>query len=327
MCTALTLHAGHSYLGRNLDLECSLNESITITPRNFPLPFRHMPPHPQHHAMIGMACPSEGYPLYYEAMNEFGLAMAGLNFPGNARYFPPQNGRNNIAPFELIPWVLGQCSSVEEARPLLDRLNLCSTPFSEQLPLSPLHWILSDRDTSLTIESTGDGLHIYPNPPGILTNNPPFPYQMTFLAQYMALGPAQPENRLSGLTHLPHYSRGMGALGLPGDMTSPSRFVRAAFYKANAISGPELFDGISQCFHILEGVAHLRGTVEVSPGVYEYTVYSSCCDLNTGIYYYRTYENSQITAVDMHRETLDGTGLICYPKRSQQNIFFQNKKG
>ncbi len=109
MCTAATLTTSDHYFGRNLDLEVSFGEGVTITPRNFEFEFRRAEPLRTHHAMIGMATVADGYPLYYDATNEHGLSMAGLNFPENAVYFPEADGATNITPFEFIPWILGQC--------------------------------------------------------------------------------------------------------------------------------------------------------------------------------------------------------------------------
>ena len=324
MCTALTLKTADHYFGRNLDLEFSYRETVTITPRNYPFHFRNMPPLDRHYALIGMAYVQVGYPLYYDATNEMGLSMAGLNFPGNAHYAPVTAGKDNLSPFELIPWLLGRCKDLAEVRKSLENLNVCDVPFSDALPLSPLHWIISDKEGSLTLEAMKDGLHIYDNPPGILTNNPPFDYHMLNLANYMGLSFRQPENNLSHLTTLTHFSRGMGGLGLPGDLSSPSRFVRAAFFKANSLCEETEEASVGQFFHILDGVAHIRGSVEVTPGNYEITVYSSCCNVDRGIYYYKTYENSQISAVDMHHEDLEGTEVVSYPLVETQQIFHQN---
>ena len=140
--------------------------------------FRHVGDMKNHYAIIGMAHVAEDYPLYYDAMNEKGVAMAGLNFVGNAVYSEVQPDVENIAQFEFIPWILSQCASLAEVRKLLNRINIVNTPFSEQLPLAQLHWIIADENESITVESMSDGLHIYDNPVGVLTNNPPFPRQM-----------------------------------------------------------------------------------------------------------------------------------------------------
>ncbi len=324
MCTAATYHTNDHYFGRTLDYEVSYGEEVVITPRNYPFQFRHMGSLPQHYAIIGMATVAGDYPLYYDATNEKGLSMAGLNFPGNADYKPLAENRDNVATFELIPWLLGQCATVAEAKAYLVRMNLANTPFSPQFPVSPLHWILADRECAITVESVREGIRIYENPVGILTNNPPFDYQMTNLTNYMSLSTEQPENRFSDQLNLMPYSRGMGMLGMPGDLSSASRFVRASFTKLHSISGTSESESISQFFHILGSVAQQRGCVHMGQGKYEITIYTSCCNTDRGIYYYTTYENSQITGVDMHRENLEGQALVRYPLITGQQINMQN---
>ena len=324
MCTAATYCTKDHYFGRTLDYEVSYGESVVITPRNFPFVFRHTAPMEHHYAIIGMATVAGDYPLYYEATNEKGLSMAGLNFPGNADYKPLAAGKENVATFELIPWLLGQCATVAEAKVHLAEINLANTPFSEMFPVSPLHWILADRNEAITIESVKSGLQIYENPVGILTNNPPFDYQMTNLSNYLHLSTEQPENHFAPELGLAPYSRGMGMLGMPGDLSSASRFVRAAFTKLHSISGDTESESISQFFHILGAAAQQRGCVHMGDGKYEITIYTSCCNTDRGIYYYTTYENSQITGVDMHRENLEGEKLIAYPLVTGQQIRMQN---
>lgn len=313
MCTAVTFHTNHHYFGRNLDLEYSYQESVTITPRNYPFRFRQAPAMLHHHAIIGMAYVQGDYPLYYDAVNEQGLAMAGLNFPGNARYFPAAEGKDNITPFEFIPWILGQCGTVAETRPLLERLNLLDQAFAPALPLSPLHWILADREEAIVIESMADGLHIHENPVGVLTNNPPFDFMLQSLATYRDLSPEPSVNRFAPGLELPVYCQGLGAVGLPGDWSSVSRFVRAAFVRGNSLCGPTEQESVSQFFHILSSVEMPRGCVRLGGGKQDITVYSSCCNQDTGVYYYTTYENPAITAVSLHAEKLEGDGLVSYP--------------
>ena len=147
MCTAATYLTGDFYFGRNLDYEFSYGDEVTITPRNYPFHFRSLEKElTAHYAMIGMAYIAGDYPLYYDAVNEKGLCIAGLNFVGNAAYQEPVPEKDNVAQFELIPWLLGQCASVKEARELIARMNLTNIPFSEKLPLAQLHWLISDRN-------------------------------------------------------------------------------------------------------------------------------------------------------------------------------------
>ena len=324
MCTAATYKTKDHYFGRTLDFEFSYAETVTITPRSYPLHFRKVKNQEKHYAMIGMAYVVEDYPLYYDATNEKGLSMAGLYFAGNADYKREVAGLDNVAPFEFIPWILGQCSNIAEAKKLLEHINLVEEHFSSKLPLSPLHWIISDRDASITVESVKEGLKVYDNPVGVLTNNPSFDYHMFNLNNYMGLSIDTPENLFSKDLNLTIYSRGMGAMGLPGDLSSMSRFVKVAFTKMNSLSGDSESESISQFFHILGSVDQQRGCVRMGEGQYEITIYTSCCNTDKGIYYYTTYENHQITAVDMHKEELEGSRLVCYPLVKGQQILWQN---
>ena len=324
MCTAITFSTKDHYFGRNFDYEISYNEVVTITPRNYKFVFRKADSIDSHYAIIGITANMESYPLYYDAMNEKGLAMAGLNFPDNADYKPFAEGKDNITPFEFIPWILGQCATVTEAKNLLARINLVNINFSPELPLSPLHWLLADKKEAIVIESVKEGLKIYDNPTGVLTNNPPFDYQLFNLNNYRALSTFTPDNRFSDQLDLDVYSRGMGGIGLPGDLSSASRFVKVAFTRLNSVSGDSESESISQFFHILGSVEQQMGLCDVGNQKYEHTIYSSCCNLDKGIYYYRTYNNSQITGVDLNKENLEGEQLITYPITDKQEIKMSN---
>ena len=320
MCTAISYTHGRHYFGRNLDLELDYGEAVVTMPRNVPLHFRRAGDLPRHHAMIGMAALAQGYPLYFDAVNEHGLAMAGLNFPRSARYFPPAPGRDNLAPFELIPWVLGKCATLAQAADLLKSCNLAAIPFSRELPLTPLHWLLADQTGSLAVESTCRGLELHPDPVGVLTNEPPFPGQMHRLQHHLQLSPMPPENKFAPDLALEPDSRGMGALGLPGDWSSGSRFVRAAFLTQHS---PEAGEGVAQFFHLLAAVAMPRGAVQLENGAWEITRYSSCCDTAAGIYYYTTYENPAPTAVLLSDADLESSSLRVVPLVTEPRILVQ----
>ena len=328
MCTAITYQTRDHYFGRNLDVPASYGESVVVTPRNFPLPFRRMPALERHYALLGVALTARNYPLYYDAVNEAGLAMAGLNFPGNADYKPEVPGQDNVTPFELIPWLLGRCASLAEARAALERLSLVRIPFSPDLPLAPLHWLLADRTgAAIVVECVAEGLRIYDNPVGVLTNNPPFPFHREHLAHFLNLTRETPASRFAPGVELRPCSLGLGAFGLPGDLSSASRFVRAAFVKGNAVSGGSEAESVHQFFHILDAVAQPRGCAVAGDAGYEHTVYASCCNLERGLYYYTTYENRQITCVDLRREQLDHDQLAVYPMLHRPQIVLQNGPG
>lgn len=311
LCTAICVYDKNCYFGRNLDLEYKYDESVTITPRNYTFRWSDGSVLKNHYAMIGMAYVSDGYPLYYDAVNESGVSVAGLSFDGYARYANPTVGVDNVASYELIPWILCRCGDMGDVIDAVGKLNITDTAFSAQLPPSPLHWMVSYKGESIVIEQTVSGMNIYANPLGVLTNNPEFPYHLHRLNDYMQLSAANPQNKF-GINGLTAYSKGMGAIGLPGDWSSCSRFVRAAFVKANSVWGDSEDDRVGQFFHVLDSVAQVKGCTQVDDK-YEITVYSSCCNCDKGIYYYTTYENRQITAVDMHVEDLDGEELGMYP--------------
>ncbi|MBO5934786.1 MAG: choloylglycine hydrolase [Clostridia bacterium] len=324
MCTAVTYKTRDFYFGRTLDYDFSYYEEVTVTPRNFPLIFRNADTINKHYAIIGMAHVAENYPLYYDAVNEKGLCIAGLNFVGNAHYNKVKPHSDNIAQFELIPRILAQCVSVKEAKDLLEKINITDTAFSDNLPVAQLHWMIADKNEAITVEAVKEGLRIYKNPMGVLTNNPPFDEQVFQLNNYMNLSAKEPENRFSEKLSLSVYSRGMGALGLPGDLSSQSRFVRASFVKMNSVSGDSEEESVSQFFHIMNSVDQQRGCCAVDKNQYEITIYTSCCNADKGIYYYTTYDNHQITAVNMYGTSPDGSELMRFPLIKAEQIRMQN---
>lgn len=326
MCTAVTYKTNDFYMGRTLDYDFSYGDEITVTPRNYSFTLRHGGKLENHYAIIGMAHVAGNYPLYYDAINEKGLGIAGLNFVENATYKPvnPDSDKKQITQFELIPFILGTCASLKEAKEALKNMDLVDTPFSPQLPVGSLHWLIADETGSITVEAVKEGLMIYDNPTGVLTNNPPFPQQMFQLNNYMHLSPKQPVNTFSKDLPLNAYSRGMGALGLPGDLSSSSRFVRASYVKMNSRCNGDELSSVSQFFHILGSVDQQRGCCEVAEGKYEITLYTSCCNATKGIYYYTTYDNHQISAVDMHKTDLNGQELARFTPVTTEQIHFMN---
>lgn len=324
MCTAITYQTKDHYFGRSLDMECSYNEQVLITPRRYAFDFRHVNPLFEHYAMIGMGIAIKGYPLYYDATNEKGLSMAGLRFPDFVDYRPVVRGKKNVASFELIPWILGQCRSVDEVIELLKNVNVTDEDFSDEFPAAPLHWMISDREKSITLECLKEGVRIYDNTVGVLTNSPSFEIQMFNLNNYISLSTEKPTNCFSDKIQLNTYSYGMGAIGMPGDLSSMSRFVRASFTKLNSVCGETETESISQFFHILGSVYQQNGCVRLNENEYEKTVYTSCCNVDKGIYYYKSYDNSQICAVKMFDENLNGQRVLCYKLVHGEQICWQN---
>lgn len=319
MCTSIFYKTKNSYFGRTLDYEFSYGEKITITPRNYPFKFRYLKENNNHYAIIGMAHIENNYPLYYEAMNEKGLAIAGLNFVNNAKYNEVIDRKNNVCQFELIPYILINCTNIDEVKKILKKINITNTPFSGNLQCSSLHWMVSDLNNSIVIESTKDGLNIYDNEIGVLTNNPPFINQLENLNKYQYLSN---ENKNDSYNEA-YFSRGLGAVGLPGDLSSMSRFVRVYFTKKYSLSSEEETKSVGQFFHIMNSVNQQRGCCKLNDK-YEITIYTSCLNLNEGIYYYNTYNNKQISAINLFKENLNNNNLITYELIDTEQIKYQN---
>ncbi len=336
MCTAISEisrngnRIGKHLFGRSLDLERSYGELAVITPQKFVLHFGHGESLRSHFGILGVACVREGAPLYYDAINESGLAMAGLNFPKNAVYHEPRAGMRNVASFELIPWLLGQCEDLRAALLLLANTNITFESFHKELPATPLHWLLADQSGAVTVESKEDGLHVYENPFGVLTNNPDFPYHMTNLSNFMRLTPKAPKNLLFPSAELSPYSNGMGAIGLPGDFSSPSRFVRAVYAKAHTQHRPpktketSTKEEITRFFHMMDTVAQPLGCTETEEGSPISTIYTSCADTSEGIYYFSTYACRRIRAVRLRSADLDTSELITFPLSGEEDIDCMN---
>lgn len=300
MCTAIS---DKNLFGRTLDVEEDYGQQIVLSPRNYKKIGNK-------YAIFGVALIAGDYPLYFDGTNEKGLSAAGLNYPGNAFYNVKKEGKVNLAPFEFLPYILGNFESVEEVKKESEKINITDTHFSDELKNTPMHWIVSDEKDSITIEPTREGLKIYDNPVGVLTNNPPFDIQLFGLSRYMGLSAKAPENTFSYKINLNIYSRGMGAIGLPGDLSSPSRFVRAVFAKYNIIY--EKGEEITRFFHILGSVCQQKGCVITETGEYEYTLYENCYDRKSLKLYYKTYYGREINQVHFKRENFDGEKLISY---------------
>lgn len=324
MCTCITMKTRDVYFGRTMDIHYRFGEQVAVTPRGFQFPLKTGGSFEIWYAMIGMASVYNGCPLYAEATNEKGLSMAGLNFPENAWYGQPVPSRRNLTPYEFLPWVLGTFATLDEVKRELPSVWLIDVPVDENTPTAPLHWMISDGTGSVVVEQTKDGFHIYDNPYGVLTNNPVFPFHQTNLNNYMNLTSQPPQNRFCSKLDLAPFGNGMGAMGLPGDTSPTSRFVRACFNKANSVCGSSEDESVSQFFHILDSVWLVRGSTMLKGNVCNVTTYACCVNTNKGIYYYKTYSNSQITAVRLTDENINAHAPTLYPLEEQQQVRYMN---
>ncbi len=319
MCTSIAWNNGDLYVGRNMDISFDFDRKIVVVPRNYVFVFKEMQSIETHHAIMGAAMVVNNYPLFAEAVNEKGLYMAGLNFPELASFNKSDTTKDNVTANEFIPYILCKAANLTEASELLKQINVTDTPFIPNLPVPTLHFIISDKESSLVIECTKTGMHIYENKTSVMTNNPSFDMQLHNLNNYMHLSNKNPVNTMTKEIELDHYCMGLGALGLPGDYSSQSRFVKAYFLKANAATERTEVASITQMFHMLDAVAMVRGSV-LDGEKYDITVYSCCINAAKGIYYFKTYNSSSISAVYMHNENLENKDLITHPFNDNTQI-------
>ena len=238
----------------------------------------------------------EGYPLYAEAMNEKGLCMAGLRFAESAVYTDnPREGRLNLAPWELIPYLLGTCATVAEAREALERICVVDKPFSDRVGTAPLHWHLADADPThggLILEATAAGMKLYNAAAGVLANEPPYPAQLSSMGEE-----------------------------LPGGYDSPARFARAATLRRwwmeqgsaciEQENGERGDYGVAQFFSILGAVSPTAGAVMTAEGGCHRTLYTCCMDTGAGVYYYKTEKEISVRSVGFDSCNRNGQELLC----------------
>lgn len=315
MCLALTFnYKDQFYFGRNLDLDYHFGELPIVVPRRHVINFKFLPNITLDTALIGIGTVVDGYPLYAEAMNESGLCIAGLNYFPNAYYFPNTTKDNtNLAPYELILYLLGNAKTVSEAKALLTNIRLVAEPFKENMPLSYLHFLLADKTSSIVIEPNEDGIKIYDNPYGILTNNPSFPFHLDNIKMYGNISPEFHVNSFTTLNNLDSFCVGLPARGLPGDPSSPSRFVRATYLKSQLLK----FDLskaniVKELFHIFYAMSLTNGMCKASSGNFEITIYTSLFDVNNMKFYYSTYEELEIKEIDF-KKYLETENITTFP--------------
>ena len=294
MCTVISKCIDNLYFGRNMDIEKGFNERIVFVPRKFHLTFKEEKTIENHNAFMGIGTLIDCYPMMAEGVNEHGLCVAGLNFAGNAFYVNAVKGKENIAPYELIPLILSTCKSVKEVKRRLENVNLISVPYKNNVPLPTLHFYIADRSGALVFEATKYGNRIYENYVGVLTNNPTFDTQMELLANYEGLI-NRPRVGIFSLGQ--PYSLGLSTYGLPGDFSSCSRFARAVLLKHLATW--ERGGEVAQMFHLLDNVSVPKGAVINGEGEYHYTIYQICIDTSECIYYFRTYGSLNTSFVRM----------------------------
>lgn len=282
MCTAVNLKLNHHFFGRNLDLDRDYGVAGVTMPEGCRLSLRHAESVTASYSVIGAGLVSNGFPLYFDAMNRSGLCAAGLNFPSCAVYRKPTPDCLSLTSFELIPYILTQCKDLVEALTALKEINITDDAFSDTLPATPLHWIFADKSGAVIVEPLANGLNISEAVTGVLTNSPEFAIHVNNMKSYPALSPVTPLAQSSQESSL-----GRESSSLPGGLSSEARFVRASFFTGCARKGSDTEER-GELFSILAATAVPCGSVLTSDGRLHFTRYTSCCDTENGAYIFKT---------------------------------------
>ncbi|MGL4742440.1 MAG: choloylglycine hydrolase [Sarcina sp.] len=308
MCTGLTLTTkdGEHLFGRNMDLEYYFGQSVGIIPRNYTYTnIANKKTEKTQYAIIAMISMMADHPMLSDGMNEKGLGIAGLNF-GNEFGGLEKNfskDKINIPAFDFMLWILANFDNIEDVKKNVLKVNLMDIQIDEKIPNVCLHWIASDKSgRSIVIEKTKEGMKVYDNEVGVLTNPPTFDWQLTNLRQYTNTIPTQIPKTMCSDKELTPTGRGAGLIGLPGDTTAPSRFIRAAFLRNFVLQNEDV--SLGDYFHIMDNVAMVKGCAK-NDGINEFTQYTSCMNLENGTYTYKTYKSLSLTSINLFNENLD----------------------
>lgn len=250
------------------------------------------------YGMVGLSVVQKEFVA--EGINEKGLSAGLFFFPHYGSYpsYDPQHNDRTLADLQVVTWMLTQCSSIDEVKRAIQEVDIVGL-VSE----SVVHWRIGEPTGRQVVLEMVDGIpHFYENPVGVLTNAPGFQWQLTNLHNYVNLRPGDAATWQMSDWELRPLGGSSGLLGLPGDATPPSRFVRAAFYRATAPQRPTAFETVVQCFHLLNnfdipiGIEHAMGK---APDIPSATQWTSAIDLTHRKIYYKTAYNNSIRCIDV----------------------------
>ena len=313
MCTGVRFDDGNGnmYFGRNLDWSVPYGQKVVITPRGYKYKTAFLGENANSPALIGMGIIAENTPLYFDCANEHGLAVAGLNFPGYAKYAEAAiDGKTNVAAYEFPLWVALNFKTVDEVEKALKDVGIVARPINDQYPVSQLHWIIGDAKRSIVVEYTERGMEIFKNDVDILTNQPGYAWHKENLRNYMNLFPQMPKEVKWRKETLTAFGSGSLMRGIPGDYYAPSRFVRVAYLNTHYPDKTSEEENVSRLFHTLTGVAMIDGAAAMADGAFEKTIYTGGYSSKTKTYYYSTYEDPAIVSVKMEDFDLNSADLI-----------------
>lgn len=320
MCTALSLQtkSKETIMGRTMDFSYELDPELYIIPKNYEWTnFYNNYKFKNQYKIMGIG-QNIGKEILVDGVNEEGLGVMALYFQGEAIYNNITSSKEKIpvGSIELVNFLLGHCCNVDEVIDILNQINIIGVEDSITNSIAPLHWLVADKNNKcIVIEPLKDGLCIFDNPIKVLANSPRFDWHMTNLRNYMNLSLTQLEQTNLDKIVLKPFGQGGGTFGMPGDYTSPSRFVRIAFQKSNTELPINIEETIITCFNIMKTVTIPKGIIVTAKETIDYTQYTTFITLGTGDYYFNTYYNNQVFKVNIN--SYDPTSIISIGKIKQ----------
>jgi choloylglycine hydrolase len=333
-CTGIELIAtdGTVVHARTLEFAIDLKSEIMMIPRGY----KRIGSTPDgapgmqttaKYASIGMN--ALGMNILVDGVNEKGLAVGLFYFPGSTQFmdYTPADAGKSMAIWEMGSWLLENFASVEEARAGVADVVIPSVVLGAWGFAPEVHFVVRDTTgKSIVIEVLDGKVKVFDAPLGVITNSPSYDWHMTNLRNYVNFSMSNAPPLQLGSVTLTHMGQGSGMLGMPGDFTPPSRFVRAVAFTQSVPPEPTGEAAVIQAFHILnnfdipKGAAREHEKDEHGNILADYTIWTSAIDLTKREYYFRTYDNSQIRSVTLADFPLDGPNIVTLPIDGQEQI-------
>lgn len=309
-CTGISMFSanGSYFQARTIEWAGSnLNSVYVVVPRNFSqtsftpqgkngMTFKSK------YGYVGLAVQEKEFVA--EGLNEAGLSAGLFYFPyfGSYQLYDEKYNATTIADLQLVSWILSQFATVDEVRTNINKVRVVSLMGGDGTS-DAIHWRVGDSSgKQIVIEIEKGVAHVYDNPIGVITNAPGFQWHLTNLSNYINLTPVNPPAKEMYKFKVNPIGHGNGFLGLPGDFTPPSRFVRAAFFKSTAPILATPRETMLQCFHILNnfdipiGMNFPKNEIPDLPSATQWT---SVIDLTNKEVYYKTFYNNAIRKIDL----------------------------
>ncbi len=312
-CTSLTIGTadGGTMYGRTMEFGFELDSQAIVVPRNFD--FKGTGPNGEvgktwtsKYAVAGMNALK--LPILVDGVNENGLAGGILYFPGYAEYTADADADStkSMAPWEFLTWALTSFSTVDEVKAALDGVEIVGVTMPQLGAIPPFHYTLHDETgKSIVIEPTGGKLKVFENPYGVMTNSPTFDWHLTNLSNYVKLSSENaPPAKFNG-HEVDSFGEGSGWLGIPGDPTPPSRFIRAMAFSMTSNPAPAGDTSVRLVEHIMNNFDIPKGTIRDDKKVADYTQWTVVADLKDRSYYVKTYEDQTLRAINLMDFDLD----------------------